>query len=116
MISRRQVFGTTNLKLTCNKQVLRYIIESYIETSEGSFSYKDLYNYIKRIAIENNYFEKEPNTEYSQIELLNTDAQTINLILWEKIWNKTLIIDFHKNIYRQYPEEFYFIKVSDTHD
>ena len=116
MISRRQIIGTTNLKLTCDKQVIRNVIENYIEKVENSFSFKELYNYIKHIASENNYFDKEPNTEYSQIELLSTDVQTINLILWEKIWSKALIIDFHKNSYRQYPEEFYFIKVKESQD
>jgi hypothetical protein len=116
MISRRRIIGTTNLKLTCNKQVLIDIIEDYIEKNENSFSFKELYNYIKHIANENNYFDKEPNTEYSQIELLSVDVQTVNLIIWEKIWNKTLIIDFYKNLYRQYPEEFYFIKVRESRD
>lgn len=113
MYIRKQIIGTSSLALMCDKKVFEGIIKGYIDNTEGSFSFRELYNYVKNIAEKNNYFDKEENTEYSQIELLNCDIQIINRVIWEKIWKKELIIDFYRNTFSTYPDEFYFIKIKE---
>ena len=55
--------------------------------------------------------KKEANTEYSEIEMLPSDATKISRILWQKIWDKEIFIDFNKNPYSSnYPNDTVFIK------
>ncbi|WP_329904171.1 hypothetical protein [Porphyromonas pogonae] len=104
-------FGVSYLSLSCNSDIIEAIIDTYVDKCNEDFSFKDVCNYIKFIAEEKGYFEKEKNTEYSQIELQRKDIYKINIILWKKIWDKILIVDFDKSRHRPYPNEFYFIKI-----
>jgi hypothetical protein len=70
------------------------MIGMYIDVQEFSFSFRDLYNHIKRISEENHLFQKEYNVEYTFIGLRNDVVQLITKYLRERIWNKELMIDF----------------------
>lgn len=108
-------YGTEYLGLICENKELKDIISDFIEKRELSFSFKELSNHIKRVAEENNYFEKERYVEYTSIELRHDVVQLINEFLWNMIWNKELMIDFsNKNIYGMHSnDDFMFIKVED---
>src|SRR5690554_3243524 len=107
----RKILGNSYLELTCSKEALFEIIEKYIEGKETHFSFSELCNHVKRIAVERNYFKKEPNTIYSDIEFLNNDMKQINLIIWEKIINKELMIDFNQGYANQFSNQYYFLKI-----
>ena len=107
----RKILGNSYLDLTCSKEALFEIIEKYIEGKETHFSFSELCNHVKRIAVERKYFKKEPNTIYSDIEFLNNDMKQINLIIWEKIINKELMIDFNQGYGNQFSNQYYFLKI-----
>jgi hypothetical protein len=103
--------GTVSLGLKCTDEDLIKIIDNYLNISEYPFSFKELCNYVISKADKNDYFEKKPNTKYNGIELQLKDIQTINIILWNKIWEKKLIIVLDQYFHKSYPQEFYFSKI-----
>jgi hypothetical protein len=107
----REVIGTSYLELICSKEALYDIIEEYIESLNTHFSFKDLCSHVKRVAIKRDYFKKESSTKYSSIELLDNDIKLINSVIWDKIINKELMIDFNKGEAGQFSNQFYFFKV-----
>ena len=107
MIDRIRKFGVSCLSLNCSRAVIEEMIDKYIDKCKECFSFQEICKNIKHIAEEKGYFEKEENTEYSQVELTREDIHIINRIVWKKIGEKILIIDFDKSG----AKDFYFIKI-----
>lgn len=93
------MMSTTALPLTYTEEELKNVISNYSRSSDGSFSYNGLCNYIKAIALDQERFKKEENTEYHGIALTGYDETLISKILWDMIWAKELFINFSRNPY-----------------
>nr|WP_321377904.1 hypothetical protein [uncultured Bacteroides sp.] len=106
-------FGKTVLPLNCDKDKINELIDLIIFSFGDSFSFKSLCQDFKGKAEQENLFKKEANTEYSNIELNSEAIISINKIIWDKIWNKELIIDLYADTYHQYPNDFVLIKMKD---
>lgn|SRR5690554_3087073 len=96
MYSRRTM-SRGDLPLKCNDDELRLIVEKYIEQSDYDFTFNGLIHYIKQKAMQMDLFEKEDNVEYIVIELNRIDIKRINLLIWDMIWDRKIIIDFSKD-------------------
>lgn len=110
MYFTRKIYGKTALNMNYSDEELKDLINIYFN-EDGYYSYKSLCAYILNKAKENNKLDKEPNTEYSDIEISLFDADRITKILWNKIWNKEIYIDFYDNPYTsRYNNDFHFGK------
>ncbi len=102
---------TTPLPLKMDDEQLEELIDFFISEFDCTFSYNLLCNNIKYYALQNNLFEKEQYTEYSNIEISNKDHFRITKYIWEKIWNHKLIINFDNTIFGKDNHQFNFIKL-----
>lgn len=104
-------YGITPLAVSYTDVELKNKISNFIDLSDYEVTYKQLCNYILNEAKKEGKLKKEANTEYSEIEMLPSDATKISRILWQKIWDKEIFIDFNKNPYSSnYPNDTVFIK------
>lgn len=107
----RIIFGSTRLSLSYIDEELYEMVSSYIDGTKDEFTYIGVCNFIRERAKKENKFQKEDDTEYSDIELLPSDASRISKALWQKIWNKEIFIDLNKDIYRgHYARDTIFCK------
>jgi hypothetical protein len=98
------------LSLKCSNDDLRSFVEDFIEQSDFYFTFNSLCLYIVSLANQKDLFVKESNVEYSEIELNGIDIKRINLIIWDKIWDRKIIIDFSKDKY-QSSNDYRFMKM-----
>lgn len=105
------VYGATFLPLKCSELELKNIVYNSIDKLDESFSFKQLCSQIKSDAEAENLFEKENNTEYSSILLNYRDRKTIQLVIWEMIWNRKLMIDLSIDENRSSFNDYYFIRL-----
>ena len=104
-------YGITPLAVSYTDVELKNKISNFIDLSDNEVTYKRLCHYILNEAKKECKLKKEANTEYSEIEMLPSDATKISRILWQKIWDKEIFIDFNKNPYSSnYPKDTVFIK------
>lgn len=89
-------FGRSQLPLIYDDNELLAIIESFINQSHGIFNYTQMYEYVKSFALQNDGFKVEPYTRYSEIILTGFDEHRLSQILWNKIWQKKIMIEFHR--------------------
>lgn len=86
--------------VTYDDRELKELIDKYLSDIEGEFSYHGVCRYVVNEAKRNNRVEGAPNTKYTSNEISIPDGIRISKILWEKIWNKEIIIAFGENKYR----------------
>ncbi len=104
------IMSKSALPLKCSDDELRSIVEDFIEQSDFDFIFNSLCCYIIDLAKQKDLFDKEPNTKYNEIELVGTDIKRINLIIWDMIWSRKIIIDFSKDKYTG-NNDYKFIKL-----
>lgn len=87
------------------------ILDDYIsQNNVGRFSYIQFCNYLFNYADEHNKLGKEKNVTYLSVEMIPEDFRRVSRIIWEKIWNREIIIDFYKDPYNQnYVDDTRFI-------
>lgn len=107
-------YGTHKLALTCDKNKVKQIVNALVSQFDDTFTFTQLSAAVLLKAEEENLLKKEPNTQYvGQIELSFYDLDLINLIVWEMIWEKEVVIVLYKNPYRPINEgNFLFKKVN----
>ena len=93
-------FDSNPVPVTYDDQELLSLIDKYLSEIKGEFSYKSLSRYVVNQAKQKDKVEGAPHTRYSSSEISITDGIRISKILWEKIWNKEIIIAFGDNPYR----------------
>ena len=86
--------------VTYDDQELLSLVEKYVSEMSGEFSYMGVCRYVVNEAKRNNKVEDAPHTKYSSSDISIADGIRISKILWEKIWNKEIIIAFGDNPYR----------------
>lgn len=107
------VFGTSQLDLKYDDNKLRDIIMDYLKQKRKT-SYISLCNYITSESDNNNMFVKDENTIYSNLELSEKEHERINLILWNLIWERHLLINFRVPIFgSHYNNDTYFIYIAE---
>lgn len=94
------VMGTSRLPLKIDGDEMKKCLDELIEQFGNSFSFHQLYDSFKYNAINNDWFKKEPYTQYFNIELTKEDARKISAHLWNLIWDKKLMIDFNHDKYQ----------------
>lgn len=93
-------FGNHQRSLICDRDKVNQIVNDLITRFDDTFTFMQLCSAVRTKADEEGLFDKEPNTQYEgQIELSYNDLDTINLIVWEMIWAKHLMIVLYKNPY-----------------
>ena len=98
--------------LTYTDLEIHQLVDNFIKESKGEFSYKRICDYIVSMAKQDGKVEGAPYAEYRSFEISISDGYTISRVLWEKIWNKEIIIAFGENSYRCYSNgDKRFIKV-----
>lgn len=105
-------YGEVHLNMKYTDDELAQLIEEYFN-SGYCWSYKSLCKYVFNEAIKENKLNKEENTEYSTPEMSSIDASRITKLLWKKIWEKEIYIEFSYNDYTS-PDrtDFYFGQMS----
>lgn len=98
--------------VTYDDQELKELIGKYLSDIGGEFSYQGVCRYVVNEAKRNNKVEGAPNTKYTSSEISIPDGIRISKNLWEKIWDKEIIITFGVNKYRSnYPSDTRFFKL-----
>lgn len=104
-------YGSHRLSLTCNKDKVKQIVNGLISQFDDTFSFTQLCSAVLIKAEEENLLNKEPGTQYQgSIELSLNDLDSINLIVWEMIWEKQIVIALYKNPYRPLYEGDFSLK------
>ena len=86
-------YGRSALRLNYKDEELKKVMEAFVDKVNTKFSFSELCDYVlERAAIEDR-FQREPYTRYTDIEL--------SVILWRKIWNQELMIEFRSSNMRQ---------------
>lgn len=94
-------YGSYRLSLTCDKDKVKQIVNGLISQFDDTFTFTQLCSAVLVKAEEENLLNKEPNTLYrGSIELSFNDLDSINLIVWEMIWKKLIVIVLYENPYR----------------
>ncbi len=106
-------YGEHPLQMIYTDEELSEKIGEYIadKAKEGCyyFSYKGLCNVLFRSAQTENKLKTEKDATYNNPVLDYNDATRISRLLWERIWNKVIFIDFFENKYAaNYHEDTYF--------
>ena len=84
-------------------------IADKIKDGSKHFSYKGLCNFLFRWANIDNKLKIEKDATYNQPVLHYNDATRISRLLWDRIWNKEIFIDFYENKYAaNYYNDTYF--------
>lgn len=98
--------------VTYDNQELEELIDKYLSDINGEFSYLGVCHYVVNEAKRNNRVEGAPNTKYSSSDISIPDGIRISKLLWEKIWDKEIIIVFGENKYRaNYPGDIRLYKL-----
>lgn len=106
------VMGTSRLPLNIDNEAINKCLGQLIAEFGKTFSYHELYERFKYAAMSNEWFKKEPYTQYSNIELTDEDTHKITAYLWKLIWDRKLMIEFYHNEYRSnYPNDYILSKV-----
>lgn len=96
-------FNYTNTELN---DVIDEILEQY---DEDSFSFISLCDSLMYKAKNENKLNCKPNTVYLSNNLDNKEYERISLVLWKKIWNHELCLDFH--VENTMIRDYRFIKI-----
>lgn len=107
------IFGPSQLNLKYHDNELREIITDFLKKNRKT-SYMALCNYIISESENKNMFVKDDNTIYSNIELSEKEHERINLILWNLIWERSLLINFRVPTFgSHYNNDTYFIYLNE---
>lgn len=99
-------FNYTDTEL---KDVIDEILKQY---DENSFSFVSLCDSLMYKAKNENKLNCKPNTVYLSNNLDNKEYERISFVLWKKIWNHELCIDFHIEPTKN--KEYRFIIIKDN--
>lgn len=88
------------------ESVINEILNDY---DENTFSFKSLCDSVINKAHDNGKIEKKPNTVYLSSELDDKEYDRISILLWRKIWNHELCLNFQTDDVRG--RDFKFIKL-----
>lgn len=112
LMMQKRIFGSTRLSLSYTDEELDEKVSSYVDMAKDEFTYNGVCGFIRERAKEEGKFQKEANTIYDDIELFPIDASRISRVLWQKIWNREIFIDFNKDPFHNYSsQETFFCKV-----
>ena len=96
-------YGELPLPILYTDSELDLIIDSFINLKKKKkfkyFSYKELCNYLFNEAKINNHLKIESDVVYNSPVLAEEDATRISYLIWHRIWNKEIFIDFFENKY-----------------
>jgi len=92
-------FGSTPLSLKYENEELAKVIENYISSVKGTFRYSYLCSHIENKAMQEDMFKTEPYTRYTDIALTEQDHYRINMILWQMIWDKRIVLAFRNGYF-----------------
>lgn len=106
-------YGEHPLQMIYTDEELSVKIGEFIadKTKDGSryFSYKGLCNVLFRLAQMENKLKIEKDATYNNPVLDYDDATRISRLLWNRIWNREIFIDFYENKYAaNYHDDTYF--------
>jgi hypothetical protein len=106
-------YGEHPLQMIYNDEELNVKIGDFIDgkNKDGSkyFSFKGLCHTLFRQAQVENMLKTEEDATYNNPVLDYDDATRISRLLWLRIWNKEIFIDFYENKYAaNYHEDTYF--------
>ena len=94
-------YGRSALRLNYRDEELKKVVEDFVDKANTKFSFSELCDYLlERAAIEDR-FQREPYTRYTDIVLTEQDEHRLSVILWQKIWNQELVIEFRSGNMRQ---------------
>jgi hypothetical protein len=98
LTKNRQISDDVTLDLNCDKAEITSIVKEAMSHLGNRFSFSNLIMDFTSIANEKGLFDKKANVEYQGgIKLSNKDVETINVIVWELIWNRELVIALYAN-------------------
>ena len=105
MMITRTEHGKQFLNVKCSDDELKEIVISCIANYDGVFSFKQLCETVCKKLDEQDFLEKEKNTEYrGGVGLQQSMTDKIQQYTWEQIWDKKLMIDLLNDEYRYTPD------------
>ena len=92
-------YGRTPLPLLYKEEEFAQIIVNIInDTESDAITYNAICSQLRYKAIIEDKFKKEKNTHYSEIVLCDSDCHSVTKVLWNLIWEKKIMIEFHTPI------------------
>lgn len=105
-------YGEFPLPMSYEDSELDGMIEEYIsekKKKEGCFSYRDICIHLFRTAFNAGRLKKEEDTIYNNPIMTDYDAERVSKLLWSRIWDKKIFINFHEDQYAaHYPNDVRF--------
>ena len=85
------------LELSYTDEELEAVIDDYLkQVGTISFPFTDLCDSVMHAAKSAGKIKSVPNTVYFSMNLSEKEYDRISLVLWKKIWERKLILNFHK--------------------
>ncbi len=86
------------LELNCTKEEIKSLTKEIVHKLNGRFSFSQLVKVFTLVADERGLFDKSPNTIYQGgFEPSKQNIETINLAVWEMIWDRQLVIALYED-------------------
>jgi hypothetical protein len=105
-------YGEFPLPMSYDDSELDSMIEEFIsekKKTEGCFSYRDICLYLFRTAFNAGKLKKEEDTIYNNPTMTDYDAERVSKLLWCRIWDKKIFINFNEDQYgAHYPNDVRF--------
>lgn len=105
-------YGEFPLPMSYDDSELDGMIEEYISEKkkmEAGFSYRDICIYLFRTAFNAGRLKKEEDTVYNNPIMTDYDAERVSKLLWCRIWDKKIFINFNEDQYvAHYPNDIRF--------
>lgn len=100
-------YGRSPLRLAYDDLQLKRVVDEFVRGEGATFKYSELYNYVVDRAQREDGFMREPYTRYTDIVLTENDEHRLSMILWQKIWDRELVMEF-RNIYPHWQQDTVF--------
>lgn len=112
------IYSKKALRIQYEDNEIIKILDDYISHNDVEmFSYIQFCKFLFNYADEHNKLGKEKNISYLSVEMMPEDYRRVSRIIWEKIWNREIIIDFYKDPYNQnYVDDTRFIIIRKKQD
>ena len=90
-------YSSKPLELSYSDEELEAVIDDYLmQVGTATFPFSNLCDSVMYAAKNAGKIKEVPNTVYFSMNLSEKEYDRISLILWKKIWERKLILNFHK--------------------
>ena len=105
-------YGEFPLQMDYQDDELDVLIDKYISEkgkNDRSFTYREISTNLFRVAYSEGRLIKDADTVYNSPVMTDEDAERVSRLLWFRIWDKKLFVNFNVNKFAtHYPNDVSF--------